>query len=810
MRTFKVERVLLTGSRTSGAQWRTALGAMLMGGLVLGIAPVASGQILSNVTGTIESLVSNDPTHTDRYAGGVMMVGRNRVIIPRNMVITIPANWLTLTELFQQAPAACVTAGETGLASADTCLNGGVGGVATILGNRQPNGDVIAGEFLLEKGQESLVGQISFISYTDGYFRVNGDGTDTDATGGTMIRINDPDSRHTIQQGAGCAGGPNCSADPRYTNDPDNYTFNFSTGYPACIPSTSIAGLRESGSDANGIGDPFCPDFNLNRTPAQDSRFFAPIQIGDSVTADGNYETIGGVTFLSAHTILVMDAVTTADDPNQPDYMIFDEVEWDTAGFQNDRVRMLLIGFTSLGNANVDVFTLQVDPATNENHEVILASTAGCEAFAPGTCLQQGTPPTTSGIFKIRYDVDFIEAAINLAIGDPVVKPRFSPCFHLANMNHPDPNVVSPCGAEPFTLDDEFSVLVPITRELIGRTRHSLALNPGINSFDINGQVAQNGAYLTPVGIGHPEFVEINLAALGTAQIFEGQPWNLDARLGPVGCDGDCFALGLTAPLPLDPFPFSGLDPRTQAQVPPDSADKILSFFSAADGGASTRFFDLTVAGSTFAGTSLSLVPTAPPATAPIADAGVDAIVAVGEVVQLNGAASIGTIDTFSWVQLTGDPVVLQILQPDSTLAGDGTATVNPAFIFPATPQTLTFELTVTGPGGSAVANVSVTADNPLEVDVLGVTKNRYIQNKDKWRIQGSSSIVGPGHAVTAYLGTPTTGIVIGTSAVDALGLWDIRTPRDSGPDPTNGGPNTVTLVSSLGGTLVGLTVTVN
>jgi len=120
---------------------------------------------------------------------------------------------------------------------------------------------------------------------------------------------------------------------------------------------------------------------------------------------------------------------------------------------------------------------------------------------------------------------------------------------------------------------------------VIGRTDH--ILNPGVETLDINGQSAPNGEYLTPVGIGHPEFGEIDLERLHTPFIFAGQGWNLDRRLGPNGCaEGvDCSADIDTA---LDPFPFSCLDPATQAPgtVPNGVAAFRTAILSALGGGA--------------------------------------------------------------------------------------------------------------------------------------------------------------------------------------------------------------------------------
>jgi hypothetical protein len=93
---------------------------------------------------------------------------------------------------------------------------------------------------------------------------------------------------------------------------------------------------------------------------------------------------------------------------------------------------------------------------------------------------------------------------------------------------------------------------------------------------DIQGNLATNGQYLTPNGIGHPEFAEIDLDAIPTPFIFEGEPWNLDRRLGPGGCFGAC---GNTRQ-PLDPFPSSGLHPSQQAAFfPAGAASRPLSYF---------------------------------------------------------------------------------------------------------------------------------------------------------------------------------------------------------------------------------------
>jgi hypothetical protein len=573
---------------------------------LVAVTPV-SAAVLSNIGGEVERIIVNNPT--DTWSRGIMVVSGRNIIIPRNMVIDLPANRLTLQQLFVNAPTACAAdvnpadgiPDETGLAKGDACNRSGTGAAVTILGNKTNAGDLIAGEIFLEKKAEIVSGTVSYINYDEGYFRVNGNVGD--AATGAMVRVNDPEGRFTHQVGLGCDGSvSNCSTDVRYGVDPDNYTFTASTGYPMCIPSTIARGpfdfdvnndgtidpVTETGLTAqaasNGTGDILCPETNhvagTTTGAAADSRLFAPIQIGDHVVAEGNFERIGGATFLSAHTVGVSVGIVTAQTPNQPDYMIFDEVGWDIPGFQNQRVRDLLIGFSTLQTPGVDIFGLYYDPANNAVEELVIATTVGCDAAAgAGTCTAQGLAGIGGGIFKIVHDVDFIEA--NLGI---LPDARRSPCQHLnaaytLTGGIPDVNGVfqttDPKGRcqGALTVGKEFEVLSPPTRDIIGRSRHKHTLLPGVVTLDFHGRESQNGEYLNPVGLGHPEFVEINLNALDTAYIFAGIPWNLDRRLGPGGgCDGEPTCDTTTTigdpSMSLDPFPFSGLEPGTQAGTP--------------------------------------------------------------------------------------------------------------------------------------------------------------------------------------------------------------------------------------------------
>jgi hypothetical protein len=352
----------------------------------------------------------------------------------------------------------------------------------------------------------------------------------------------------------------------------------------------------------DGTGDPLCPDTNRAVGPVADSTRFAPIMIGDHITADGNYEEVNGVRFLSAHTLTVNTALVTRNVPGQPDYFIFAEAFMDGPGFENERARTLFIGFTTLSPARVNLWSLHYDPQENAPHEFPLGSVAGCDlAAGAGTCTNQGIGAIAGDIFKIRHDVDFIEQ-----LNGRLIDPRLDPCAQLRAGGFS----VCPGGG---TFPELFGILSPIPHEIIGRTQRRIdALRaqasgtPMPAAIDIQGNDAPWGEYLFPFGIGLggislPEFVAIDLNKVLAPYEFEGLPWNLDRRLGPGGCDE---VLGCEPdPQPLCPFPYSELDPRFQAQTPAGAyadhaytfspltfaRDRILSFV---DANLNPPFFD--------------------------------------------------------------------------------------------------------------------------------------------------------------------------------------------------------------------------
>ena len=592
-----------------------ALALLGLGGFLGDPGEAKAQATLTIIDGTIDRITVDNMG--DPWSGGTIEVGGQKVMIPKNLLMDLPANRLTLVEFMKQAPGLCplFNPPQSGLGRGDSpsCNTSGQPGFALIHANRTSNGNVIAGDVFIQKGVEAIAGTVSFIDYNNGYFRLNG--IPGDDTTGVMVRMNDPSSTHTVQPVnplKGClAGQLNCSPDKRYTNDPANYTNVFGTGYPLCIPSTqhrTFSDVLSLGTNVafatnplTGDGDVLCPTGNRTINgghPVDDSRRFAPIMLGDSLTAEGNFERIGAVRFLSAHSMMVGSGLTTKSLADQPDYMFLDEVGIDAAGFQNQRIRTLIIGFVTKLPEDVLIWSLHYDPTTNEAHELPLASVRGCDnAAGVNTCSNQGLAGVNQ-IFKIRHDVDFLAGA----------KPRFNPCAHLIADSRMHTTGAIPCNnnAGQLNLVDMMGILSPIPHEIQARTGHRVADDllptPLQITLDISGNEATHGQYLFPFGIGLggisiPEFVEINLDALATPASFSGIPWNLDRRLSPGGClrDANDVAQCETTRQPLDPFPFELTDPRTLANLPlggfsdlaftqtplPNVRDRILSFVDA-------------------------------------------------------------------------------------------------------------------------------------------------------------------------------------------------------------------------------------
>lgn len=290
-----------------------------------------------------------------------------------------------------------------------------------------------------------------------------------------------------------------------------------------------------------------------------------------------------------------------------------------------------------------------------------------------------------------------------------------------------------------------------------------------------------------------PETVQVTSAAGGnsTARVrdigsaFASDPVGADAGPDQTVQQGQKVTLDGTASTNATGFSW------TQTSGPAvtlTGADSATATFTAPTT-ATTLGFELTATGPNGSSTD-DITVTVDPVAVPVADAGADKTgVLVGDSVLLDASASTGAA-SFAWTQTAG---------PAVTLAGADTARAS--FTMPASSTPLVFRVTVTGPGGSATDDVSVTAQS----DQLTVTRSEYRADQAQWRIDGTASVLD-NNIISVFLGNGTGGTLIGSAQVDPVdGTFDVRV-RDSGVSPAGFG--TVTVQSSRGGLLAGVTFT--
>lgn len=200
------------------------------------------------------------------------------------------------------------------------------------------------------------------------------------------------------------------------------------------------------------------------------------------------------------------------------------------------------------------------------------------------------------------------------------------------------------------------------------------------------------------------------------------------------------------------------------------------------EGGIATR--DVEITGSVTNGGAVNLL---------LANAGPDQNVDAGVLVDLNGSESIGQITSYSWsttdllsFTCVNAPICSQI-EVDATLpAGRSDAPID---ILQAV-----FTLTVSDATGAIASDsVTITVVNPLAVvsDECTIATAQYREDKDQWRVSGTSNVT-QNQLVSVYSGSvpfDLTSTLLGEVRVDAVGNWDMRTPRGAGigiPDATD------------------------
>jgi K319-like protein len=542
-RVLRAEQTSTPGRGAS--RWRaTGLGAVAAALAAAGTAlaappPVPVTQF--DMTGFLQAATLDPPG--DVLSGGTLTVNGQVVVVPRNVVVVMPAAFLSWQQLFAKAPPP-YGPGQTGLAMADSPAPF-VPYEVHVVGNRVANGAgdrYIAG--LVSVSQQSLnsgQGYINFIDYGTGEIRVGG--VLGDATTGQRVRLNDPLGKF----------GRASTTDPRFTIDEDNPTVRTSTGFPMCIPrSDPAAGPDPLCPQSNRPADPatggFAMIFNMPATKdvvpnGPDPMLEAPFEVGDWVSyagtlvKDGSQPTVGpnpslSTGYVSAWQVIANVGIYTAPGTD-PVFVAVD---------------VTILGTGGINQAGVAEATIRTR----------------FEGFMSDPFRLPGTDPTCSDAnFKVSGQPCAAVDLFGIDV-DPCTATQKDRPWGAIDVDPGPPNGAVP-GRWRFRPPGRTLPLAGATGQFVPATQQVHAVVRGATpTLTKNGILA--GQYQAPI----TEYLFPENAATGTpivANNFESMPFLVNG-LGPLDGPGSPSAIvGQLSPWPGDPTPAA--TPGTCAPVSP-------------------------------------------------------------------------------------------------------------------------------------------------------------------------------------------------------------------------------------------------
>ncbi|MGZ4994543.1 MAG: PKD domain-containing protein [Methylobacter sp.] len=428
----------------------------------------------------------NDPVTgklSDRLRGGTMMVNGQKLIIPCNTLLQLPAATMTWGDLFDPVMSKPVSegidpnnpglttllgtapvqpTGQTGLALSDALMPFPSFEV-------RAQGNVVNGQYIVglivpitQQGLNAMSGLISYIDYTTGAFRVGGIANDPACAAdikaatcsGALVQVNDPVGRW----------GKKHSPDPRFSGDFENSTVSATTGIPVCIPRVAppaidaLCPLKNRPINGSSFGsDPFLgPQDPLKiftmPSPSQaaadptlpDPTKQVPMMVGDQVDIAGTLFKIDPLgpetavnTYISAHTL--GDNLGIFTQPGiPPAYVGVEDLLIGTNGAavqginQEASTRLTVVGFTSDPTRSVNIYAQDVNACTGQESLRLLATTDPSTQPIKGRFVHRvlgGTfmPPTRNYVMKSQtQSVDPTTGLpIDLTVANGIVAGQF-------------------------------------------------------------------------------------------------------------------------------------------------------------------------------------------------------------------------------------------------------------------------------------------------------------------------------------------------------------------------------------------------
>ena len=362
------------------------------------------------LTGHIEAFTLDTPNNP--LGAASMTVRGIPVVLPRNLLITMPGRYMTAQEIFRGPLGAPAAQPRSGLALLDPTPPR-VPFEAEVIGNISEE-RYVAGVVRISQGAlHSGAGFIQAIDPAKGELRVGARG----GAAGARVRLNDPTGLYGAANGdAGKAGIP---LDIRFALDPDNSPVHAKTGFPVCIPRVTDQGRCPAANRPQGLmrftcggtgpagptaaAAPDAPSVRCDPTRP------VPLAVGDYVTYVGMLQAdpAGGF-IVAAHGLDAELGIYTSPGA-EPVYVFVEEAIQGTKGErfggvpQEETTRFRIVGFTTDPTRNIDVRI--IDSGRDEEG----FSFTGADGLPPSSGPQLGrfrnTWPAKEDARAVRRDV---------------------------------------------------------------------------------------------------------------------------------------------------------------------------------------------------------------------------------------------------------------------------------------------------------------------------------------------------------------------------------------------------------------------
>ncbi|MEN0075355.1 MAG: hypothetical protein AAGC69_13280 [Paracraurococcus sp.] len=346
---------------------RRLAGLALLGWLGTGGGPAQAQPPLVPTTsftlvGHIERFALDDAG--DPLSAAVMTVRGVPVVLPRNLLITMPGRYMTARDLFRGPPDGAVLA-ESRLALADAAPPP-VPFEAELVGN-VTGGRHVAGVARISQGALHIgEGYIQAIDPATGEMRIG----DKGGTAGARVRLNDPTGIYGVANTVAARAA--LPFDPRFALDEENSPVHARTGFPVCVPAPGREaacppGNRLAGSMRFTCGKQATPGVAALHATCDPKRP-VPLAVGDHVTYAGMIlrDPATGGFVVAAHGLEAELGIYTSPGA-EPAYVFVEEAIQGTKGEefagipQEETTRFRIVGFTSDPTRNIEVWLVDSD-----------------------------------------------------------------------------------------------------------------------------------------------------------------------------------------------------------------------------------------------------------------------------------------------------------------------------------------------------------------------------------------------------------------------------------------------------------------